>query len=123
MFTSSTRKLLIMAELHETGYGRRLLEHDMPTISRSLETIAKELKRIADINENSYLEGKKDQSFLMSQHVFNTKLRNVLLEIKGSILLDEEKLTGKQVVSRLLETIGKIKSRESLNQELPWDKK
>ena len=109
-----------MPHLHETGYGRKLLEHDIPQISRSLETIAKEVKRIADINENSYLEGKKDQSFLMSQHVFNRKLRNVLLEIKGSILLDAD-LTSKQVISRLIETIGKIKSRENLNKELPWD--
>ena len=35
-----------MAELHETMYGRKLLEHDIPEISR-------QLKRIADLLEKS----------------------------------------------------------------------
>ena len=40
-----------MAQLHETMYGKRLLEHDIPEINKSLRMIADELKRANDLKE------------------------------------------------------------------------
>jgi len=42
-----------MARLHETMYGKKLLEGDIPSIRESLRMIAEELKRANDLKENS----------------------------------------------------------------------
>ena len=41
-----------MPQLHETMYGRKLLEHDIPEISRQLKRIADLLEKTLEKSEN-----------------------------------------------------------------------
>lgn len=40
-----------MPQLHETIYGKRLLEHQLPTLLKQLEKIGAELERANDLKE------------------------------------------------------------------------
>ena len=51
-----------MPELHETQMGRKVLQGDIPEIRDALKKIAKELKRLADMQENLYLENKQKEN-------------------------------------------------------------
>jgi len=45
------KKETVMAELHETRMGQRLIEGTMPRIAQALERIAAELKRANDLQD------------------------------------------------------------------------
>lgn len=64
-----------MAQLHETGYGRKLLEHDIPSISESLSKIADEL---SSSNKNKFIEFMEYEEALttdlQSKHRIRSKL-------------------------------------------------
>lgn len=45
-----------MAEFHETGYGRKFLEHDFPELVRQLERIANVLEKLNKIAEDGHEE-------------------------------------------------------------------
>ena len=57
-----------MPQLHETGYGRRLFEHELPELNKSLSRIATALEKIS--NQDS-----KDESMV---NVFQNWLNNQL---------------------------------------------
>ena len=44
-----------MAQLHETGYGRRLFEHELPQLNKSLERIATALENLSKKEEEVVL--------------------------------------------------------------------
>ena len=43
-----------MAELHETLYGKKLFEHDIPEIAKHLKRIADALEIIKEIDSSVY---------------------------------------------------------------------
>ncbi|MGR5975280.1 hypothetical protein ACT7DE_09725 [Bacillus paranthracis] len=50
-----------MPQFHETGYGKRFLEGQLPRLLKSLDTIAYELKRSNDITEGKHLKRIADE--------------------------------------------------------------
>ncbi|MDK7419268.1 hypothetical protein OWP16_04610 [Bacillus paranthracis] len=59
-----------MPQLHETIYGKRLLEHQLPTLLKHLDKIGTELERANDLKENSH-----------SMRTFNEELKRLSNEI------------------------------------------
>ena len=50
-----------MPQLHETGYGRRLFEHDLPEIHRQLSRVADVLEKVVIELRELKKEKKKDE--------------------------------------------------------------
>lgn len=50
-----------MPKFHETGYGKRFLEGQLPQLIKQLEIIGNELKRANDLKENKDLKKIADE--------------------------------------------------------------
>jgi len=88
-----------MAELHETMYGKKLLEGDIPGIKRALESIAKSLELLSKIeaqDETIVSEAKEDRVyqhipngiFMLSQRAYEGKVNRILNTISNSTAED-----------------------------------
>jgi hypothetical protein len=64
-------------EFYQTGYGRTYYEHQLPTIMKHLDSIAKELKRSNDLKELELKTKESDGDELQSQEELDERSRAV----------------------------------------------
>ena len=70
-------------DFEKTGYARKLFEGDIPRIVKALESINKNLERLANMQENNYLED-NEVTGMIQDFFTNKKKRNT----KGEDPLD-----------------------------------
>jgi len=70
-------------DFEKTGYARKLFEADIPRIVKALEGINKNLERLANMQENNYLED-NEVTGMIQDFFTNKKNRNT----KGEDPLD-----------------------------------
>lgn len=83
-----------MAELHETMYGRKLLEHDIPEISR-------QLKRIADLLEKSLNQDAEKEKLV--------KFKEKLTQKKLPILRERKLLYNIEEIIKIVNSVQQVK--------------
>ena len=83
-----------MAELHETMYGRKLLEHDIPEISR-------QLKRIADLLEKSLNQDAEKEKLV--------KFKEKLTQRKLPILRERKLLYNIEEIIKIVNSVQQVK--------------
>ena len=76
-----------MAELHETMYGKKLLEGDIPSMASSLKRIADALEDMNEISAKN-TTGQYQEKFLMTTHAHQGKISRILNTIKNSTAED-----------------------------------
>jgi len=83
-----------MAELHETLYGKKLLEHDIPEISR-------QLKRIADLLEKSLNQDAEKEKLV--------KFKEKLTQRKLPILRERKLLYNIEEIIKIVNSVQQVK--------------
>jgi hypothetical protein len=79
-----------MVELHQTIMGRKLIEHDIPEISRQLKRIADSLEKILDKQSNTELikEIKDEILQKLEEKQEEISVNSLLKDLDGEIIAD-----------------------------------
>jgi hypothetical protein len=56
-----TKEGLLMAQLHETGYGRKFFDRDLPNLIKALNKIGDELERANNLKEQELSKNTKKE--------------------------------------------------------------